>query len=110
MNSFWKKRKPMTRWFILDRDGTPLDPQGLPERPAGAQAAPDDAFTPWYKQDEHLHVENGAIQGIHARGESLKNVRTKLDRYLEHEARLIEAFGGTEDILLPEADRFLKSL
>lgn len=55
----------MSTWFILDRNGDPLPADQLPQRPEDARSDSGDAFTPWYKEDEHLHVEDGKIQGIH---------------------------------------------
>ena len=95
------------KWCILHRDGSELLESELPERPEDAQAAGDQAFTPWYKPDEHLHVEDGKIQGIHARG-TLEEVRARLSKYLLSEAAILQEFGGKEDIFLPRVEAFLE--
>jgi hypothetical protein len=97
------------RWHILDRDGNPTKEEELPERPEDSNPAEGEAFRPWYKQDEHLHIEGGKIVGIHARG-TLEEVQSRLRAYVTQEARILEHFGGNEDVLLPDADSFLNSL
>ena len=93
------------QWYILDRDGNPMNVTELPPRPDDARPVnAGGAFTPWYKPDEHLHVEGDRIAGIHAAGESLEGVQAKLTRYLAQEARVIEICGSDKDILLSEAD------
>ncbi len=99
----------MAQWFILDREGRLLDVQALPTRPIDARPASEDLFTPWYKREEHLHVENGSIQGIHARGENAEEVHGKLQGYLAYEVFLLRACGGAEDISLQKADAILSS-
>ncbi len=96
----------MERWWILSREGKPVEEGELPERPDDSNPADGEAFRPWYKQDEHLHIENGAIVGIHGRG-TLAEVQQRLRRYLKNESELIQKFGKNEDILLPDLDRFL---
>lgn len=83
-----------------------MEEKDLPERPEDSNPTDGEAFRPWYKQDEHLHIEGGKIVGIHARG-ALESVQAKLSRYLENEAAILEKFGGEEDILLPEANSLL---
>lgn len=78
----------------------------LPERPEDSNPTMGEEFRPWYKQDEHLHIENGTIIGIHARG-TLDSIRAKLRHYLRKESLILSKFSGTEDVLLPEADEFL---
>lgn len=94
-------------WFILDRAGVSLPPEQLPERPEDAHTDSGDAFTPWYKNDEHLHVENGSIQGIHTQAATEEEARQRLLFFLGHEATLLEKFGGQEDILIPQAEEVL---
>ena len=96
----------MKTWHILNRDGSQQEAHELPTRPDDAK--PDDGapFRPWYKDDEHIHVENGAIVGLHAFGE-LNEVQDRLEHYLAHEAHLLHHFGGNDDILAPDADAFL---
>lgn len=96
----------MEQWNILDREGNPMKEAELPERPLDARLEEGEAFRPWYKQDEHLHIENGRIEGIHARG-ALEFIQNRLRAYLSREEEIIRAFGGEEDILLPTVDSFL---
>ena len=98
----------MEQWYILNRAGEPTEEKDLPQRPEDSNPAEGEAFRPWYKQDEHLHIENGAIVGIHARG-TLQAVQARLRGYLAQEAQLLGRFGGNEDVLLPDADNFLKT-
>lgn len=93
-------------WFILDRAGAPMPQADLPERPADAKPTGGDEFTPWFKQEEHIHVEDGAITGMHAHG-SLASVQERLAKYLRQEHTLLDHFGGNEDILVSQADEFL---
>ena len=95
-------------WYILNRDGTPQKEEELPERPEDSNPAEGESFRPWYKQEEHLHIENGEITGIHAEGD-LETVQARLRLYLENESIILEKFGGDEDQLLPEVDGFLNS-
>lgn len=96
------------QWYILNRDGSILDEVLLPERPADARPTKEDEiYTPWYKEDEHIHVENGIIEGIHARG-TLEHVREALSLVLQKEKELLEKFGNEEDILLTDALSFLQ--
>jgi len=94
------------QWHILNRDGTPTKEEELPERPEDSNPMEGEAFRPWYKQDEHLHIEGGKIVGIHVRG-TLEEVQVRLRAYLDQEAKILEHFGGNEDVLLPDADSFL---
>ncbi len=96
-------------WFILDRAGLSLPAEQLPERPDDANADSGDFFTPWYKDDEHLHVENGTIQGIHTRAATVEEARQQLLFFLGHEATLLEKCGGREDILIPQAEEALRN-
>jgi len=96
----------MEHWIIIDRDGKPLPQEELPARPEDARAAEGEAFRPWYKEDEHIHVEEGRITGMHGRG-SLESVQTRLRAYLAREADLLGHFGGMDDILVGDADAFL---
>ncbi len=96
-------------WFILDRNGNPMPQEELPQRPEDAKPDAGDSYTPWYKEDEHLHVEDGKIQGIHTKAESLETARERLNYFLTHEALLINAFGGQEDILIPDAERVISA-
>jgi hypothetical protein len=98
----------MEQWYILDRDGNPTKEEELPERPEDSNPTEGEAFRPWYKQDEHLHIENNLIAGIHARG-TLESVRARLQGYVQKEPILIAKFAGSEDILLPDADNFLNT-
>ena len=98
----------MSNWFILDRNGEPLPQDQLPERPDDARSDAGDRFTPWYKEDGHLHVEEGKIRGIHAQAESLEEARTRLVYFLEHEELLLSVFGGMDDILISEAEEAIK--
>ncbi len=75
----------------------------LPERPEDSNPVRGEAFRPWYKQNEHLHIENGAIVGIHARG-TLAAVQSRLVSYLGKEPLILEKFGDNEDVLLSDAD------
>lgn len=97
----------MQNWFILDRAGEPMPDSQLPERPIDAQPSEGDDFRPWYKQEEHIHVENGRIDGIHGFG-TLESVQERLRLYLEREEALLWYFGTSNDILMSEADAFLK--
>ncbi len=97
----------MEQWYILDRKGEPMKEEELSQRPEDSNPTEGEAFRPWYKQDEHLHIEHGVIAGIHARG-SLKEVQARLHKYLNRESQIIEKFGGTEDVLLPSVDNFVK--
>lgn len=81
----------------------------LPERPEDSNPAEGEAFRPWYKEDEHLHIEDNKIAGIHAHG-TLESVQAKLKNYLAHETVILSKFGSTEDILLPEVDAFMNTL
>ena len=57
------------RWWILDRDLVPIRREDLPPRPADAQDADGDPFTPWYETGPHLHRDpDGVVEGIHAFG------------------------------------------
>jgi hypothetical protein len=94
------------KWYILNRDGSPMSEHDLPARPADARDDGGDAFTPWRKQREHLHVEDGRISGIHAKG-VLEAVRERLEALLEYEALLLKETGGHDDIVLEEADRII---
>jgi hypothetical protein len=98
----------MEQWYILDRAGQPMKDLELPSRPEDSNPTKGDAFRPWYKQDEHLHVEGGKIMGIHARG-TLETVQSRLHTYLESEPQILEKFGGEEDLLLPKVSDFLNS-
>lgn len=91
----------MSKWYILNRDGEPLEEKELPERPAEAKPDEGDSFRPWFKDDEHLHIEDGRIEGIHAKG-TLNEVQEVLQKCLEHERALLERFGGQNDVLLKE--------
>ncbi len=84
-----------------------MDETELPERPEDSNPAEGEAFRPWYKQDKHLHIENGRISGIHAQG-TLEAVQSQLREYLQNENRILEHFGSTEDILLPHVEEFLR--
>lgn len=99
----------MSHWFILDRDGNPSEADQLPERPEDARLDSGDAFTPWYKEDEHIHVESGKIQGVHLKAESLDEARNRLQHFLMKETLLISTFGGDEDILIPDAEQAIAS-
>jgi len=94
------------RWYILFRDGTPMSESEVGERPSDAQPSNGDPFKPWYKNGEHLHIENQKISGIHAIG-TLESVRGRLNRYLKEENRIIKKFGSVHDIFLPDLDQYL---
>ncbi len=97
----------MEQWHILDRNGNPEKEEELPERPADSNPAEGQAFRPWYKQEEHLHIESNAIKGIHAHG-MLQTVQERLHHYLSKEPQILAEFGGSEDVLLPTVDNFLE--
>ncbi len=92
----------MKRWYILNRDGSAQEVGELPERPSDARAEEGEAFRPWYKEHEHVHVERGKIQGMHAYGE-LEDLQTKLTSVLSREVEILKEFGGEEDIDLSQA-------
>lgn len=94
-------------WYILDRAGNPMPESELPERPFDAQPTQGDEFRPWFKQEEHIHVENGKITGIHGFG-TLASVQERLSGYQTHESALFVHFDGNEDILVSQADRLLR--
>ncbi len=96
----------MKKWYILDREGTAQEASELPVRPADAKPEEGEAFRPWYKEHEHVHVENGRIEGIHAYGE-LDDLQNKLKNLLSKEKGLLEKFGDKEDINLIEATEFV---
>jgi hypothetical protein len=98
----------MTTWYILDREGAPQNAATLEERPVDAQPTDEGApFTPWYKHEAHLHIEEGRIQGIHAKG-SLDEVRALLRHFLKNEAELLEKMAdANSDISLSEANRLV---
>ena len=96
----------MNRWFILNREGLPMQGWELPDRPAEAHAADGDEFRPWFKTTGHLHVED-KIVGIHSPATSLESLQERLAMYLRHEHALLSHFGSAEDIELSEADAFL---
>ena len=97
----------MSDWIILNRDGLKMDPATLPARPEDSRSMQgENPFTPWYKEDEHVHVEDGKIQGIHFNG-SLEAAQNILHACLTREAELLQVFGGNEDILLIDALKFL---
>ena len=95
-------------WYILDREGVAMLSDVLPERPDDARPSLGDEFRPWFKEDEHIHVEEGAITGIHGQG-TLASLQARLVGYLEKESELLEHFGGKEDILISRADDLLNS-
>ncbi len=97
----------MQRWFIVDQEGNPMQESELPERPKEANPTQGDAFRPWFKQEEHLHIENGKIAGMHGFG-TLESVQERLVYYRNHESSLLTRFVTQEDILLSEADLFLR--
>lgn len=78
----------------------------LPQRPDDARLAEGETFRPWYKEDDHIHVENGSILGIHAHGE-LSRIQEQLARMVAHEKELVGRFGGDQDIMLDDALGFL---
>ncbi|MFA7308727.1 MAG: hypothetical protein WC045_01500 [Patescibacteria group bacterium] len=97
----------MSSWIILERDGSVMDATTLPERPDDSrQMQSGNQFTPWYKEDEHVHVEDGKINGIHFNGPE-EDARAILSLCIKHEKELLERFGGHEDILLIDALKFL---
>lgn len=95
-------------WIILDRDGNPIDTATLPERPADSREKEEDnEYTPWYRQEEHIHVENGKIDGIHARGNTTE-VKKLLNYCLRNESKIIQHFGSREDnIILVDVLKFM---
>ncbi len=98
------------QWYILDRDGNVMEEASLPERPEDARPTQNgEVYTPWYKQDEHVHVEEGVIAGIHARG-TLEDVRETLSSVLKNEKELLAKFGGKDDILLKDALTFSSTI
>ncbi len=99
----------MEKWFILDREGNPMPDSELPERPSEAQPTEGDNFRPWFKQEEHIHIESGRIVGIHGSG-TLESVQKRLEQYLVRENDLLQHFGGKEDILVSQANSFLDSM
>lgn len=96
------KAPDKTEWHILHRDGSVMKEEELPTRPDDARQVKDgQVFTPWYKENEHVHVEGGKIKGIHAKG-TLERVQAILKKVLENESKLLEHFGPEEDMLLEE--------
>ncbi|MEK7102966.1 MAG: VOC family protein [Patescibacteria group bacterium] len=108
-NEFIIEQAPIANsgWIILERDGTPVKQEKLPKRPRDARVAEKgNLFTPWYKEDEHVHIENGSISGVHAKG-TLKDVQQVLKRCLKYEKPLLKHFGKKEDIMLKDALKFI---
>jgi len=83
-NMDWKQ------WLILDRNGNILPIKE--ERPRDAQPKyKNNPYTPWYRNYEHLHVEEKRIVGIHAKG-SQKSLHKILNLCLKHEAELMKVY------------------
>ncbi len=95
-------------WIILDKAGEPADTATFPDRPADAREMIDgNEYTPWHRLDEHIHIEHGKIDGIHARGD-IKEVKKVLDYCLKLEKEIIREFGTNEDnILLVDVLKYL---
>ena len=96
----------MKNWYILNRDGNQMEEEKLPSRPSDAKPENNQPFRPWYKLKEHVHVENGKIDGIHAEG-TLENLQGLLKKILEKENEVLNKFGDKEDILLEEVKQYL---
>lgn len=97
------------KWYILNRNGAPQKTADLPARPTDAQPVDEGGeFTPWYKQYQHVHVQNGKITGIHAKG-NLKDLQTTLADLIEYEDIVLRHFGNNTDISLEAAIDYLAS-
>jgi len=97
------------QWYILNQDGTPQAASELPSRPSDAQPIDEGGeFTPWHKQHQHIHVEDGHIMGIHAKGD-LKDLQATLADLVEHEDIVLRRFGNESDISLEAAVDYLAS-
>lgn len=100
-----------THWIILDRAGKPVDTATFSDRPADSNELEDgNEYTPWHRLEEHIHIEHGKIDGIHARGDA-EEVKKVLDYCLDHETEIIEHFGVKEDnIVLVDVLKYLVTL
>ncbi len=99
---------PVT-WFILGRDGHEMPKELLPLRPYDADpleyASP---FTPWHKEESHLHFANGQLDGIHAKGE-LNVLRQVLKQLVMCERILLDYLGpDPEEISIKESHRIIR--
>lgn len=92
--------KDLRIWRIVDRSGFQLPTKLLPPRPHDAhpvnQGGP---FTPWYREQNHLHIESGRIVSIHAFG-TYAEVWSLLCNCLSNEAELLRNCNPDEDMNL----------
>lgn len=95
-------------WIILDRAGEPADTATFPDRPADAREMIDgNEYTPWHRLEEHIHIEHGKIDGIHAMGDATE-VKKILEYCLTREDEIIGEFGVSEDnIVLVDVLKYL---
>jgi hypothetical protein len=97
----------MKKWYILNRYGSPMEEKELPRRPSEASPEDREPFRPWHKQDEHVHIEDGRIYGIHAYGE-LEELQNILKVIIQKEEEILNKFDNKGDIFLGDAKDFLK--
>ncbi|MBA3678699.1 hypothetical protein H0W80_00650 [Candidatus Saccharibacteria bacterium] len=89
-----------SQWIILNRLGKVVDSTTFPKRPKDAnKLIENNPYTPWYKQDEHIHIANNHINGIHALGTE-DEIKIVLDYCLAHEDLIINHFNSKEDNIL----------
>lgn len=74
------------QWWVLDKDGNPVDPVTFGPRPSDGYPDNGVPYTPYYHIASHLHGENGC-EGIHVLG-SLEQARAELAKARRGESRL----------------------
>lgn len=84
-----------------------MEEKELPGRPNEARPEDGEPFRPWHKQDEHIHIEDGKIDGIHAYGE-LEELQNILKIIVQKEEQILSKFDNKDDIFLEDVKDFLK--
>ena len=94
-------------WTILDRAGKPKDHTLFPSRPSDSNSDESNPYTPWYRTQEHIHFENGEIEGIHANA-NLADAQKLLSYCLENEKLIMDKFDTfKEDVELYKVLKYL---
>lgn len=85
-------------WWIINRSGRVDWAASKEERPVDARPSGGDPFAPWGKTEDHVHVEDGRICGLHFKG-SLWDGRGVLEDILRYEF-LLTGLPLDEDVSL----------